>query len=72
MEGKNSSNITRGIAAIKAQVSLTAAKPGVYKMLNHEGKPLYIGKAKNLPKRVISYSQIKNLPQRLQRMVARR
>jgi excinuclease ABC subunit C len=70
MQIKGSSNITRGIAIIKAQVELTTAKPGVYKMLNLEGKPLYIGKAKNLPKRVISYSQIKNLPTRLQRMVA--
>ena len=70
MQIKGPSNITRGIAIIKAQVELTTAKPGVYKMLNLEGKPLYIGKAKNLPKRVISYSQIKNLPTRLQRMVA--
>ena len=44
-------------------------KPGVYQMENEKGEILYIGKAKNLAKRVISYSNISNLTRRLQRMV---
>ena len=45
-------------------------KPGVYQMENDEGKILYIGKAKNLAKRVINYASLNNLTRRLQRMVS--
>lgn len=44
--------------------------PGVYRMINAKGEPLYIGKARQLQKRVLSYTQINRLPIRLQRMVA--
>ena len=43
---------------------------GVYRMLGKKGEVLYVGKAKNLKKRVSSYTQQARLPQRLQRMVA--
>ncbi len=45
-------------------------KPGVYQMENEKGEILYIGKAKNLSKRVINYSSLNNLTRRLQRMVS--
>ncbi len=45
-------------------------KPGVYQMEDDKGEILYIGKAKNLAKRVINYSSINNLTRRLQRMVS--
>ena len=45
-------------------------KPGVYQMENEDGKILYIGKAKNLAKRVINYTSLNNLTRRLQRMVS--
>jgi excinuclease ABC subunit C len=44
--------------------------PGIYRMIGEDGHPLYIGKAKNLPKRVTSYTQTDKLPYRLQRMVS--
>ena len=44
--------------------------PGVYRMLNAAGDPLYVGKAKNLKQRVTSYINVAALPHRLQRMVA--
>jgi excinuclease ABC subunit C len=43
---------------------------GVYRMLSHSKDILYIGKAKDLKKRVTSYTKIDHLPNRLRRMVA--
>lgn len=44
-------------------------KPGVYRMLDAQGDALYVGKARNLRRRVTSYTQLGKLPNRLQRMV---
>ena len=38
-------------------------------MENEKGDILYIGKAKNLAKRVVNYTSLNNLTRRLQRMV---
>jgi excinuclease ABC subunit C len=43
-------------------------KPGIYKMIGENGEILYIGKAKNLKKRVVYYYK-DELPNRLARMV---
>jgi excinuclease ABC subunit C len=45
-------------------------QPGVYQMEDEGGQILYIGKAKNLAKRVINYTSLNNLTRRLQRMVS--
>lgn len=45
-------------------------KPGVYRMLNDKQKVLYVGKAKNLKKRVTTYTKPHRLPLRLQRMIS--
>ena len=45
-------------------------QPGVYQMEDEDGQILYIGKAKNLSKRVINYTSLNNLTRRLQRMVS--
>lgn len=44
--------------------------PGVYRMVDKDGRVLYVGKAKNIKKRVTSYSRIDTLPHRLKRMVS--
>tara|TARA_B100000575_G_scaffold155107_1_gene123756 strand:+ start:57 stop:1835 length:1779 start_codon:yes stop_codon:yes gene_type:complete len=44
--------------------------PGVYKMLDKENNVIYVGKAKNLKKRVSSYFQQKNHSTRIKRMIS--
>lgn len=46
-------------------------RPGVYRMLDHRGEVIYVGKAKNLRKRVSSYFQSRESSPKQQAMVAR-
>ena len=62
--------LERGLAVLKDRVKTLKSGPGVYRMLDKNGEPLYVGKAKNLVRRVTSYIQISRLPTRLIRMVA--
>jgi excinuclease ABC subunit C len=62
--------LQRGVEVLEAQLKLLPSGPGVYRMLNAKGDPLYVGKARSLRKRVTTYTQIDRLPNRLQRMVA--
>lgn len=59
-----------GVAVIDEQLRTMPSGPGVYRMLDRRGDALYVGKAKNLKKRVGSYVRLDRLPGRLQRMVA--
>jgi excinuclease ABC subunit C len=59
-----------GLAALRQALSTLPAGPGVYRMLASNGDVLYVGKARNLKRRVTSYTQLARLPIRLQRMVA--
>ena len=59
-----------GAATLHSQIKTLPNQPGVYRMIGKEGTPLYVGKAKNLKKRVASYTQRTRLPVRLQRMVS--
>lgn len=65
----SSNAIQRGVDVIDAFARSLPLSPGVYRMLNTKGEPLYIGKARQLQKRVLSYTQFDKLPVRLQRMV---
>ncbi|MGF1592421.1 MAG: excinuclease ABC subunit UvrC [Kiloniellaceae bacterium] len=62
--------LARGVTVIADTAKTLSASPGVYRMLNRRGDALYVGKARNLKRRVTSYTQIAKLPRRLQRMVA--
>jgi excinuclease ABC subunit C len=59
-----------GAAAIAAALATMPAVPGVYRMLDRSGKALYVGKARDLSKRVAAYTQPGRLPERLRRMVS--
>ena len=46
-------------------------QPGVYRMLDQNGVVIYVGKAKNLKKRVVSYFQNKEAAPKQQALIAR-
>tara|TARA_Y100001970_G_scaffold292443_1_gene433748 strand:+ start:447 stop:2306 length:1860 start_codon:yes stop_codon:yes gene_type:complete len=69
MNDKLNNDNLKGHEIIKYISKTLPNKPGVYQMENEKGEILYIGKAKNLAKRVINYTSINNLTRRLQRMV---
>lgn len=43
--------------------------PGVYRMIDEKGQVIYVGKAKNIKKRVVNYTKFNDLSLRIQRMV---
>ncbi|HLZ03311.1 MAG TPA: excinuclease ABC subunit UvrC [Bradyrhizobium sp.] len=60
-----------GHAAIENAVKLAPTSPGVYRMLNAASDVLYVGKAKNVRKRLSSYARANApLPARILRMIA--
>lgn len=63
-------SLEQGTSIIAMHVKTLTPSPGVYRMINRQAEVLYVGKAKNLKKRVHSYAQAYRLPNRLQRMVA--
>lgn len=69
-EPENLHPLARGAQVIRDYVATLPATPGVYRMLSDKGDVLYVGKAKALKKRVVSYTHVEKLPVRLQRMVS--
>lgn len=63
-------NIRQGLEILKKHIKVAPEKPGVYRMIGADEKVLYVGKAKNIKKRIVAYSHIDKLPYRLQRMVS--
>jgi excinuclease ABC subunit C len=60
----------KGVAAIDQALVTMPFNPGVYRMLDAKGDALYVGKARNLKKRVTAYTQVGRLDERLRRMVS--
>jgi excinuclease ABC subunit C len=57
--------IKQPIEIIKKELENMPNLPGVYRMLDKNDKVLYVGKAKDLAKRIINYTQIKRLCERM-------
>ncbi len=60
----------RGVTVIETALETMPLSPGVYRMLDAKGDALYVGKARSLKKRVVAYTKIAVLPERLRRMVS--
>ena len=67
MELKQLSN---AVAIVKESVKNMPDNCGIYKMIGKDDKVLYVGKAKNLAKRVTNYTQPHRLEYRLQNMIS--
>ncbi|MEQ9813132.1 MAG: excinuclease ABC subunit UvrC [Azospirillaceae bacterium] len=63
-------DLEHGLAVIKAEVRRLPNRPGVYRMLDEHGEVLYVGKARELKKRVTAYTQAGRQPARLLRMIS--
>jgi len=64
------SDIKRGLEVLRKNVKIAPENPGVYRMISASGEVLYVGKAKNIKKRIVWYTKFEKLPERLKRMVA--
>ncbi len=63
-------DIKHGLDVLKNNVKIAPEKPGVYRMISLTEEVLYVGKAKNIKKRIVAYTKFDKLPTRLKRMVA--
>ena len=62
--------VDSGQAIIKSKIKNIPNSPGIYKFLDEKNKIIYIGKAKNLPKRLLNYTSASGLAIRTQRLIS--
>ena len=58
------------LSVLTSTRSQAPSRPGCYRMLDEKGQALYVGKARDLKKRLQAYTRPLRLPNRLQRMLA--
>ncbi len=58
-----------GPRVIRGYLGTLDSSPGVYRMLDAEGRVLYVGKARNLRARVSNYARLTGHTRRIQRMI---
>jgi excinuclease ABC subunit C len=59
-----------GRAVIADHVKRAPPAPGVYRMIDRNGEVLYVGKAKNIRKRIVAYTRPTGYDPRIERMIA--
>src|SRR4051794_565854 len=62
--------LAAGVAAIQRYAKLAPKGPGVYRMADAKGEVLYVGKAKSIRKRIVSYARQAGHTARIMRMIA--
>jgi excinuclease ABC subunit C len=63
-------SLAAGRDAIVAAIKQAPPRPGVYRMIDGRGDVLYVGKAKNIKKRIAAYARPTGLDTRIERMIA--
>jgi excinuclease ABC subunit C len=63
-------SLAAGRDAIIRYAKLAPSRPGVYRMIDGRGDVLYVGKAKNIKKRVTAYARPTGHDTRIERMIA--
>ena len=66
----NDADAPAGAEIIRGHVKTLPSTPGVYRLTNRAGEVLYVGKAKNLKRRVASYTKPERLGVRMRRVVS--
>ena len=67
---EDAGSLADGRDAILRYAKLAPAQPGVYRMIDARGDVLYVGKAKDISKRVRAYARPTGLDTRIERMIA--
>ncbi len=70
LEDTPTGTLAAGRAAIMHFAKLAPSAPGVYRMIDSHGDVLYVGKAKNIKKRVTAYARPTGHDNRIARMIA--
>ena len=70
VEGATAGTLASGRAAIASFAKLAPSASGVYRMIDAQGDVLYVGKAKNIRKRVTAYARPTGHDSRISRMIA--
>lgn len=70
VEGATAGTLAAGRAAIARSAKLAPSASGVYRMIDAQGDVLYVGKAKNIRKRVTAYARPAGHDSRISRMIA--
>ncbi len=63
-------SLAAGRDAVVAAIKHAPSRPGVYRMIDSRGDVLYVGKAKNIRKRIAAYARPTGLDTRIERMIA--
>jgi excinuclease ABC subunit C len=69
-EADSDSALAGGRAVLLRHVKVAPTSSGVYRMIDKAGHVLYVGKAKNIRKRFLSYTRPAGLDSRIERVVA--
>jgi excinuclease ABC subunit C len=67
---QDAGSLAAGRDAIIHAIKQAPSRPGVYRMIDGRGDVLYVGKAKNIRKRIAAYTRPAGLDTRIERMIA--